>query len=80
MAAYGSGYYGLGVYNIGNVVISGNAAISVGGKAQYWHHALGLLALMRKAHLLPNVITYSAAISACEKAQQWHQALGPPGG
>jgi len=31
MAAYGSGYYGKGVYGIGNVVISGNSAtVAVG--------------------------------------------------
>ena len=36
---------------------------------QQWQQALGLLAAMREAELLPNVITYSAAICACEKAQ-----------
>ena len=37
---------------------------------------LGLLAVMQKAGLVPNVITYNAAISACEKGEQWQQALG----
>ena len=31
MAAYGTGYYGRGVYGIGNVVISGNAATGAVG-------------------------------------------------
>jgi hypothetical protein len=31
MAAYGSGYYGKGVYGIGNVVISGNASTTAVG-------------------------------------------------
>ena len=35
--------------------------------------ALGLLAVMRQAELLPNVIAYGVAISACEKGHQWQQ-------
>jgi len=31
MAAYGSGYYGKGVYGIGNVVISGNSSTTAVG-------------------------------------------------
>jgi len=31
MAAYGSGYYGKGVYGIGNVVVSGNQATGAVG-------------------------------------------------
>ena len=31
MAAYGSGYYGRGVFGIGNVVISGNSSTSAVG-------------------------------------------------
>ena len=31
MAAYGTGYYGRGVYGIGNVVISGNSSTTAVG-------------------------------------------------
>jgi pentatricopeptide repeat domain-containing protein 1 len=33
------------------------------------------LAMMRKANLVPDVITYTAAINACEKSMQWDMAL-----
>ena len=51
-------------------------AISACGKGRQWQQALGLLAVMRKADLVPNVITCNAAISACEKGEQWQQAFG----
>ena len=40
-----------------------------------WHDAFGLLHVMPRQGLLPDVISYSAAISACEKGQQPQQAL-----
>ena len=36
-------------------------------KAQQWRRALGRLAMMREARLLPDVIAYSTAVRACEE-------------
>ena len=57
-------------------VIAYIAAVSACVKGEQWQQALGLLAVMRQAELLPNVILYGVAISACEEGQQWKQALG----
>ena len=48
-----------------------------------WHDAFGLLHVMPRKGLLPDVISYNAAISACEKGSvailaQGHFASRPP--
>ena len=44
-------------------------------KDQQWQQALGLLAVMQKSAILPNVISYNAVVSACEIGHQGPQAL-----
>ena len=44
-------------------------------KDQQWQQALGLLAVMQKSAILPNVISYNAVVSASEKGHQGPQAL-----
>ena len=45
-------------------VINGNAAISVGGKVQYWHHALGLTPGSAGGTRASSRSTYCAATKA----------------
>jgi hypothetical protein len=47
MAAYGTGYYGLGAYSIGNVVISGNASTGAVG------NLLETISIISSEDLLP---------------------------
>ena len=53
------------------------AANNACGQARQWHRALGLLATMQTAYLLPKVTTYNDTISACESGQRGASRIRP---
>lgn len=52
-----------------------NAAIVACETNMQWREALGIIAAVQEAALVPNVSSYISAIRTCEKSKQWQETI-----